>query len=84
MDYRLSMDGTARKRPFLTWKGYLGLSPVVAEPGDLVAIFMGSWIPHLVRHQEGKRYSFQGEEYRGDVMDGELVGKAREETFMLS
>ena len=70
------------KRPFVTKeKGYLGMAPEYARPGDLVVVFCGERVPFVVRpappaeEQSGDRYTLVGEAYCDGIMDGELEGR---------
>ena len=81
--YRDGMMRMDKKRPFLSRKGYMGMGPVVAQRGDVIVIFMGSWIPHILRPKQGDKFAFLGEAYCDGVMDGELMGTVPQQTFWL-
>jgi hypothetical protein len=76
----LNMEGT---RPFRTREGYVGLGPVVSRVGDLVVVFAGAGIPHVIRPRGGDRFEFVGDAYCDGAMDGEVWDEARLETFLL-
>ena len=60
-----------------TEKGYIGLAPADAEPGDMVVIVHGATVPFLVRRRKGAREirsTFVGECYVHGIMHGEALG----------
>jgi hypothetical protein len=58
--------------PFIT-KGHLGLSSVHIVSGDIIAVFLGSQVPFVLRsHSEGK-YQVISEAYVDGIMDGEAT-----------
>jgi hypothetical protein len=72
LDMSLACEG----RSFLiTQKGYYGLGPWIAEPGDKCFILLGGRVPFILR--ETNRFSYYklvGEAYIHGAMRGELVG----------
>ncbi|TQV93021.1 hypothetical protein V2A60_003666 [Cordyceps javanica] len=62
------------RRVMSTAKGYLGLVPRVAQPGDQVWLFAGGRTPYILRptNQPGQ-YTFIGEAYVHGIMDGEAA-----------
>ncbi|RYP64015.1 hypothetical protein DL771_008986 [Monosporascus sp. 5C6A] len=80
MKYR---DGA---RPICSVKGYVGLGPCWAEPGDIMVFLDGATAPFLLRPAEdaARCYHLVGEIYVYGVMDGEMMDKGLEEvTFKL-
>jgi hypothetical protein len=78
---------------FITKKGYLGLGPKMAEPGDRIAIIHGSGVPFVLRRsadKSGKRaWQIVGECYVHGIMDGEVIhmyemGRVESATISLS
>lgn len=66
----------ANRRPFLTAKGYVGLLPENALPGDILVVFAGFSATYIVRRfiqSETLRYSLIGEAYCFGIMDGEFA-----------
>jgi hypothetical protein len=39
----------------VTENEYMGLVPPQSEPGDVVVIFLGAQVPHVLRRNKGKR-----------------------------
>jgi len=77
MEYLICMNHIKDKMPFMTEKGYVGMGPGHAEVGDVVVIFAGAHIPHVIRKapEQGPHgethWTFVGEAYCDGVMDGE-------------
>jgi hypothetical protein len=68
------IDAKARgRKPFVTKKGHLGLGLDHVEPGDAVAVLIGSQVPFVLRKSVGGRYKIVGEAYVDGIMDGEAV-----------
>ncbi|PQE19335.1 heterokaryon incompatibility protein [Rutstroemia sp. NJR-2017a BVV2] len=61
------------RKPFVTKKVYLGLRLDHVEPGDVVAVLIGSQVPFVLRKSVGGRYKIVGEAYVDGIMDGEAV-----------
>jgi hypothetical protein len=57
---------------FRTDEGLIGLGPCILKPGDLVSIFYGSGVPHILR-SVGEVFQYLGECYLHDVMNGESL-----------
>ena len=71
----------------ITVHGHIGLGPVGAQPGDLVAVLFGGGVPYILREQE-RGWLFVGESYIDGLMNGEAVqawqrGELTEEIFEL-
>lgn len=64
---------------FITKKGYFGLGPQKSEPGDRVAVPLGSGVPFVLRKcvsATGKRaWKIVGECYVHGIMQGEVIQK---------
>ncbi|KAJ0160364.1 Heterokaryon incompatibility protein 6, OR allele [Colletotrichum tanaceti] len=83
--YCENMDKMTGMRPYVTRKGYLGMAPGGARPGDAVVIPLGSRIPYVLRPSgDGTTYEFVGEAYCDGVMDGEMLTKRRRETILIA
>ncbi|EMC93640.1 hypothetical protein BAUCODRAFT_37339 [Baudoinia panamericana UAMH 10762] len=80
---------TKRRTFFGTEKGYYGLGPANLQEGDIVCVFHGCNIPHLLRQKENMRpydghwwkkehegYEHVGEAYVHGIMDGEAIDQA--------
>lgn len=63
------------RKPFVTKKGHLGLGLDQVEPGDVVAVLIGSQVPFVLRNCVGGRYKIVGDAYVDGIMDGEAVGE---------
>ncbi|KAK0374398.1 heterokaryon incompatibility protein [Colletotrichum limetticola] len=84
-NYSENMDKMTGKRPYMTQKGYVGMGPGEACPGDVVVILFGSRIPYVLRPSgDGTMYCFVGEAYCDGVMDGELLTKREKTTFLIA
>ena len=83
-DYIRSVFAMKGKRPYLTEKGYLGMGPGHAEPGDLVVVFYGDRVAYVIRpapeHGENT-YTLVGEAYCDGIMDGEIADTAEKRDF---
>ncbi|KAE9369160.1 HET-domain-containing protein [Stipitochalara longipes BDJ] len=62
------------RRFFVTNTDLIGISPESAEPGDLICILLGCWMPVVLRPKDG-HYIFLGEAY----IHGYMYGKAMDE-----
>lgn len=63
---------TARQRQFaVTRSGYMALVPVDTAAGDLVCIFLGAKVPHVIRKAGDAKYRLVGEAYLHGFMHGE-------------
>jgi len=70
----LLLGGTSGQRQFaVTREGkYMGLVPADTREGDVLVVFLGSKVPHVLRKAEGARYTLIGEAYVHGLMDGEV------------
>ena len=69
----------------VTEKGYIGLVPSGAMPGDLLCLFFGASVPFVLRPRADCRdgassgtYSLVGEAYIHGIMDGEALDSGSE------
>jgi len=87
ISYMLSMSHMENKKPFLTEKGYIGVGPKDMTPTDVVVIFAGAHIPHVLRRSNFQGpsvenyWEYVGEAYCDGVMDGEVWNERKLETF---
>jgi hypothetical protein len=64
-----------RRRLFTTKSGRLGYGPVSAEPGDVICVFDGATVVHVLRLAESRgleAYTLVGEAYVHGMMNGEI------------
>jgi len=64
---------TANRKFFTTEKGYMGLAPIDAQPGDRAAVLYGCALPVVLRHDGEGNYKFMGGAYVHGWMCGEAV-----------
>jgi hypothetical protein len=81
--YLTSMNYMAGKRPFLAREGYVGMGPDLMAPDDVVVIFAGAHIPHVLRRGIYRYWEYVGEAYCDGVMDGEAWDADRLTPFYL-
>ncbi|OCK95116.1 HET-domain-containing protein [Cenococcum geophilum 1.58] len=74
----------------VTKKGYMGMVPNHAEPGDLVCVFFGSKVPLLIRptRRDDSCFTVVGSLYMHGIMSGEVIdelekGNIEKRTFDL-
>ena len=66
-------DWTARRSFFITDKGYVGLCPKIARPGDTCIVFCGGFTPFVIRPRSSDmKFQMVGECYIHGIMTGEL------------
>jgi hypothetical protein len=81
--YRGLMGDQFKRRPFISTRGYVGLTPCHSEPGDIICILYGCVVPFVLR-RNGAGYQLIGEAYVHGIMDGEFMEKDHDsETFGL-
>jgi hypothetical protein len=86
----LRVTDCSRRRVMISLqKGYMGLTPGTARVGDLIGIFLGGTVPHVLRPNDDGTYSFLRECYVHGLMDGEDMkmleeGEAKVEELTLS
>jgi Heterokaryon incompatibility protein (HET) len=79
----------AGRRFCVTEKGFMGLVPRSAKPGDKVCILLGAETPFVLRSKARERnemvqYELIGEAYVHGIMDGELIkGKVEARPLVL-
>ncbi|KAF4820727.1 Heterokaryon incompatibility protein 6, OR allele [Colletotrichum siamense] len=61
------------RRFFVTTRGYLGIGPASAHPGDHVAILISSQVPFILRGCRDNGYRIVGEAYVSGIMNGSAV-----------
>jgi hypothetical protein len=64
------------KRPLITAKGFVGLGPACAQPGDILVVLDGfntCYVLRSLRTQELGQYQLIGEAYIDGIMDGEMA-----------
>ena len=64
------------RRMARTSKGYIGLVPVLAKPGDCVWLFKGGNVPFIVREDNGTM-RLVGEAYIHGIMKGEAFDESK-------
>ncbi|KAI0487147.1 heterokaryon incompatibility protein-domain-containing protein [Xylaria cf. heliscus] len=83
--YVTAMARMARRRPFRSHAGYVGLGPADLAVGDTVAIPYGSSVPFAFRRveeSENPACRLVGEVYVFGIMDGEFMKVHRQETTL--
>jgi hypothetical protein len=69
----MSLSGEGRSF-LITQKGYYGLGPWIAEPGDLCCILIGANVPFVLRKTDKEsHYRLVGETYIHGLMRGEIL-----------
>ncbi|RYN54306.1 hypothetical protein AA0118_g9272 [Alternaria tenuissima] len=53
--------------------GYLGFGPSTVQPGDIIVVLLGCYVPMILRPQENGAYTVIGRCYVHDLMDGEAL-----------
>jgi len=85
---RLALPYLDHRALITTRKGYLGLAPETARPGDVVAILFGCCWPVLLRPCDDGLYQVIGECYvhglmKGEILDQQRDGHVSEQEFVL-
>lgn len=75
---------TARRRLFITSKGYLGMGAKALADGDVCCILFGSKVPYILRPLEDSTYFLVGESYVHGIMLGEAMDMCFEKEFVES
>jgi hypothetical protein len=73
--YTICLGYQLMRRPFISSAGYIGLVPVDAAAGDLLAAVRDASVPYVFRRRDGGRDGWQlvGEAYIDGLMDGEVL-----------
>jgi hypothetical protein len=68
------------RRPFVSERGYIGMAPARAQPGDLVVVFYGGKLPYVIRAaaENPNHFELIGGCYCDGIMDGELFQESNE------
>jgi len=66
-------------RPFISEKGYVGLAPERAVPGDVLCVIIGATVPYVLRRVAEGGFELVGEAYVHGIMDGEAMYLGLEE-----
>jgi hypothetical protein len=74
------LTGSYDRRFFISEKGYIGLAPSNAAPGDKIAVLFGGTVPYILRRNEPESaetsettWTFLGDSYVHGIMDGEVI-----------
>ncbi|TVY73385.1 Heterokaryon incompatibility protein 6 OR allele [Lachnellula suecica] len=70
------------RRFFLSDSNLMGMCPNSAEPGDIICILLGCWVPVVLR-PEGDHYIYLGEAYVHEYMYGKGMDELEEGKFQL-
>lgn len=69
----------------MTDNGFLGMVPDYFQDGDVVVIFLGGRIPHIIRRGESDFYELVGESYVHGIMQGKFMeSQPKTQMFILS
>jgi hypothetical protein len=71
--YLTMISAACGRRPFVTDNYYLGLGPDYLQKGNLVVIFLGGLVPHIIREVEDGFFELVGECYVHGMMKGESM-----------
>lgn len=86
-NYCINLSYQISRKPFLSGRGYVGLVPKHALPGDQLAIVEGASVPYVFRERKGGKHGWEliGEAYVDGLMDGEVLeaGTVAPETFQV-
>ena len=79
-------NGTWCRRFFISNKGYIGVAPALAAPGDRVAVLFGGKVPYILRQNNINEsecremtWTFIGDSYVHGIMHGEVLAKLSQE-----
>lgn len=71
---KVAFEAAVEGRRFgVTSQGYMGLFPQTTQMGDHVCVFLGGYIPFVVRRLVGNKFNLVGECYVHGIMDGEVM-----------
>jgi hypothetical protein len=69
-------------KPFISGKGYVGLAPEHAVPGDILCVIIGAIVPYVLRRVPEGGFELVGEAYVHGIMDGEAMDLGLEEELL--
>jgi hypothetical protein len=83
--YEARVQQMRSRRPFVTNEGYIGMGPLGVEAGDVVVVFEGAQLPHVLRRHgsEANGFVFLGEAFCDGIMDGIVPETHESEAFYL-
>ncbi|KIM93997.1 hypothetical protein OIDMADRAFT_149627 [Oidiodendron maius Zn] len=70
---------TVSRTFFVSRQGYIGLVPEISKEGDIICVFAGADVPHVIREAGDRSYTFVGECYVHGLMNGEAMDLVRDE-----
>lgn len=76
--YDTAMEYLYGVRPCISDKGYVGLAPNHALPGDKICLILGAIVPYVLRARE-EGCQLVGGAYVHRIIDGEAIGLGLEE-----
>jgi hypothetical protein len=73
--YCMNLSNQITRRPFISEAGFIGLVPMDAAEGDLLAVVHVARVPFVLRAREGDKNGWVliGEAYVDGLMDGEVL-----------
>lgn len=72
---------TSVRRLIITRKGFVGMGPAYLEINDMICIMPGSRMPLVLRSSSSK-WTFVGQAYVHDIMDGEAIDELQRTSTM--
>jgi len=73
-DYLTSVNTLAvGRRPFITWKVYIGLGPKIIQAEDVISVVIGCKVPKILRIDKKGSYPLVGQAYVHGMMDGKVL-----------
>jgi hypothetical protein len=61
----------------VTKRGYFGLAPPHAQPGDWICVLLTAHVPFVLRRLDERHYSFVGDSYVYGISEGEIFDWAK-------
>lgn len=85
MRFMVDLKEKAHHRSFfISRRGYVGLGPYFAQPGDLCVVFRGGFVPFIIRPGESDgKFRLIGECYVHGIMRGELASMVERESMAI-